>query len=200
MTSKPVTKKEVSPTTAAKRALKAAGYEVTSCTRGRGTAWGWITAKITGTWTDKEFRDEHYATAFGILKKATGREHLEDDIQTDLFMVNLHLDYDPRLPTEAEYAAMDRDTLEKREGLLRDEKRRYESYGAGSGPIFERMTADLAATVDALKAFPPRIGHCGVCADGTRDDGGMWCEDLGQYVDPTVPCDGHRPKARGCAA
>ena len=46
---------------------------------------------------------------------------------------------------------------------------------------------------------PPRK-TCRSCADGTRDDGGWWCNELGQYVDPTLPCDGHRPKARGCAA
>ena len=36
---------------------------------------------------------------------------------------------------------------------------------------------------------PPR-------GDGTRDGGGWWCNELGQYVDPTLPCDGHRPKTR----
>jgi hypothetical protein len=84
-----------------KRALKAAGFNPLSVHYGRGTGSNWIDVTIEGY--PKYYRngdspeecqkfDELRARAFSIVKHESGRDRLEDDIQTDLFMVNILLD------------------------------------------------------------------------------------------------------------
>lgn len=79
-----------------KKALKAAGYNVISVTRGRGTAYNWIEITIddyrsiiddNGNMTDR------YGDVMQIAKLASGRQDLEDDISTDLFMVNISVNF-----------------------------------------------------------------------------------------------------------
>lgn len=69
-----------------KQALKAAGYSEVSVTRGKGTASGWINITVFG---EKFSPEKDYGNVMWIAKKASGREHREDDITTDLFMVNI---------------------------------------------------------------------------------------------------------------
>lgn len=145
--------KKTYETTLAKKALKEAGYEVVSCKFGRGTARSWIHVKITGAWTDKEFRDNHYGHAYGIVKHAAGRDHLHDDIQTDLFLEKISLDYLPRVPTAEEYAEMGRDALEARADELRTELARLERYGVVEGTTVDQIEADLDGTGAALASL-----------------------------------------------
>jgi hypothetical protein len=79
-----------------KKALKAAGYPVTSVTRGRGTAAHWIEITIDDY---QSIPDEtghlksRYGDVMAIAQLASGREHLRDDPMTDLFMVNISVNF-----------------------------------------------------------------------------------------------------------
>jgi len=79
-----------------KKALKAAGYPVTSVTRGTGTASHWIEITIDdyqSVINNQGDMVSQYGAVLSIAKKASGREHLEDDIQTDLFLVNISVHF-----------------------------------------------------------------------------------------------------------
>ncbi|MFA7122188.1 MAG: hypothetical protein WC277_11960 [Bacilli bacterium] len=86
---------EESTTQRVKQALKAAGYPDVSVTRGKGTAYGWIHITVYG---EKFSREKDYGKVMWIAKKASGREHLEDDIQTDLFRVNILVGFSKKKP------------------------------------------------------------------------------------------------------
>jgi len=99
--------KQESETQAIKRVLKEQGYEVVSCTYGRGTASNWINTVViypddAPPMTRPVERypgqiDQMYTNEYDTFRrtvaweaqKAAGRGHLADDIQTDLFMVNM---------------------------------------------------------------------------------------------------------------
>jgi hypothetical protein len=162
--------KTVSETTAARRALKAAGYEVVRCKFGRGTARSWIEVTIVGAFTENGFRRNHQSQAYAIVKHAAGRDHLHDDLMTDLFLEQINLDYVPRLPTADEYAAMSRADLEAREEELRDQLTRWEQYHVFDGPRYNHVKTDLEATVQALKSFPPVVGYCSICFERQHED------------------------------
>jgi hypothetical protein len=87
---------EESTTQRVKQALKAAGYPDVSVTRGKGTASGWISVRVFG---ERFSREKDYGKVLRIAKKASGREHLEDDIMTDLFMVNINVTFVKKKPT-----------------------------------------------------------------------------------------------------
>lgn len=157
--------KPISETLAAKRALKAAGYEVVSCRFGRGTARSWIECRVTGPWTESEFRDTHYSRVYGIVKHAAGRDHLHDDTMTDLFVEQITLDYVPRPPTDEEYAAMSADALDARIDGLRRDLGRMKDYGVTGGVRVEMMKTDLARAEAAQAAAWEPIPY----ADGARD-------------------------------
>jgi hypothetical protein len=79
-----------------KKALKAAGYNVTSVHRDTGTASHWIDITIDDydEYIDKDgYRQRRYGDVMQIAKVASGREHLHDDISTDLFMVNITVNF-----------------------------------------------------------------------------------------------------------
>lgn len=78
--------KNESVTLKVKQALKAAGYPDLSVTQGTGTASSWINITIFG---EKFSQEKDYRRVMMIAKRASGREHLEDDIMTDLFMENI---------------------------------------------------------------------------------------------------------------
>lgn len=86
---------EESTTQRVKRALKAAGYPDVSVTRGKGTSYGWIYVRVFG---EKVSLEKDYGKVLRIAKKASGREHLEDDIMTDLFMVNILVEFPGKKP------------------------------------------------------------------------------------------------------
>jgi hypothetical protein len=79
-----------------KKALLKAGYPVTSVTRGKGTAHGWIEISI-NDYQSKVDKTGHMVSQYGdvmvIAKEASGRSHREDDIQTDYFSVNILIDF-----------------------------------------------------------------------------------------------------------
>lgn len=93
-------------TTNVKRALQAAGFNVLSVQFGRGTARAWIEAKIEGSFPrDRDSPeyleqcqayDKAYHKAYAIVKHAAGRDNLHDDIQTDLFMECISVDFETR--------------------------------------------------------------------------------------------------------
>jgi len=141
-------------TTAVRRALKAAGYNA-RVRHSTGTGSFWLKISIIGTWTDRDFRDHHYGIAYAIAQKAAGRENLHDDIQSDLFMVCINLNYTPRIPSPEEYAAMSREDLEAREYSLNRELCRLESYHSLQGDEYDRVNADLANTARALATAVP---------------------------------------------
>jgi hypothetical protein len=79
-----------------KKALKAAGFNVTSVSHDRGTARSWINVKI------DEYESEmntagrmvsKQGTAYAVAMKAAGRENLHDDIQTDYFCERMSVDF-----------------------------------------------------------------------------------------------------------
>ena len=79
-----------------KKALKAAGYPVTSVTRGTGTASNWINVKI----DDYESKiNEHgrmvsqQGAAYSIVKHSAGRDDCHDDTQTDYFCENIIVNF-----------------------------------------------------------------------------------------------------------
>lgn len=79
-----------------KKALKAAGYNVTSVHRGSGTAYNWIDITIDDydQYIDQDGNTQRrYGDVMRIAKIAAGREHLHDDISTDLFMVNINVHF-----------------------------------------------------------------------------------------------------------
>jgi len=79
-----------------KKALKAAGYPVTSVTRGSGTASHWIEITIDdyqSVINERGDMESQYGKVLWIAQVASGREHLHDDIQTDLFMVNISVNF-----------------------------------------------------------------------------------------------------------
>jgi hypothetical protein len=79
-----------------KKALKAAGYPVTSVHRDTGTASHWIDITIDDYQSImNEYGDmeSQYGKVLWIAQVASGREHLHDDIQTDLFMVNISVNF-----------------------------------------------------------------------------------------------------------
>lgn len=79
-----------------KKALKAAGYNVTSVTRGTGTASDWIEIRIDdyeSVINERGDLDSQYGKVLWIAQVASGREDLHDDIQTDLFMVNISVNF-----------------------------------------------------------------------------------------------------------
>ena len=79
-----------------KKALKAAGYPVTSVTRGKGTASHWIEIEIDdyqGKINDQGEMISQYGDVLWIAQVASGREHLHDDSQTDLFLVNITVNF-----------------------------------------------------------------------------------------------------------
>ena len=79
-----------------KKALKAAGYPVTSVHRDTGTASHWISITIDDyreKMNERGEMDDHYRKVLWIAQVASGREHLHDDIQTDLFMVNISVNF-----------------------------------------------------------------------------------------------------------
>lgn len=82
-----------------KKALQAAGYNVASVKHGTGTASHWIEIRLDDyreIFDGNGYRVDRYGDVMGIAKMASGREHLEDDIQTDLFMVNILVDFTKR--------------------------------------------------------------------------------------------------------
>lgn len=79
-----------------KKALKAAGYPVTSVKRGLGTASHWIKIEIDdyqSVINDRGDMESQYGKIRWLAQVASGRSHLEDDIQTDLFMVNISVNF-----------------------------------------------------------------------------------------------------------
>ena len=84
-----------------RKLLKERNLTIVYCKRGKGTAGGWIEVSVVypdnlPPMTDSEGRYTHdYSTfrseLFGAVQYACGREDLEDDIMTDLFMVNILL-------------------------------------------------------------------------------------------------------------
>mgnify|MGYP007100064300 CR=1 FL=1 len=79
-----------------KKALKDAGYNVASVTRGKGTASNWIEIRIDGydEYIDQDgYKQRHYGKVLQIAKVASGRQDLYDDISTDLFMVNINASF-----------------------------------------------------------------------------------------------------------
>jgi hypothetical protein len=86
----------VTDTQKVKKALKDAGYPVTSVTRGSGTAHNWIEIKIDDYQSkvnDKGRMESQYGDVMVIAKEASGRSHREDDIQTDYFCVNISVTF-----------------------------------------------------------------------------------------------------------
>jgi hypothetical protein len=95
-------KERIDSLTNIKRALKAAGFNPLSVTYGRGTASNWITATIEGepkaiyhgnSWEECRAQQEQLEKAYAIVKHESGRDDLQDDIQSDLFMVNIIVDF-----------------------------------------------------------------------------------------------------------
>lgn len=84
-----------------RKLLKERGLTINYCKRGTGTAGGWIEVSVVypdnlPPMTDSEDRytsdySKFRSELFGAVQYACGREDLEDDIQTDLFMVNILL-------------------------------------------------------------------------------------------------------------
>jgi len=79
-----------------KKALKAAGYNVTSVHRDTGTASNWISITI------DDYRDvinergdmtDRYGNVLWIAQVASGRENCHDDIQSDYFEVNINVNF-----------------------------------------------------------------------------------------------------------
>lgn len=80
-------------------ALKKEGYEIVYCRHGNGTAYNWIEVcviypDILSPMVDEYGRysseyNEYYNNLHWLVKKSSGRQDLEDDIMTDLFMVNI---------------------------------------------------------------------------------------------------------------
>jgi hypothetical protein len=79
-----------------KKALKDAGFNVTSVSHDRGTARSWINVKI------DEYESEineagrmvsKQGTAYAIAMKAAGRENCHDDPQTDYFCERMSVDF-----------------------------------------------------------------------------------------------------------
>lgn len=113
------TEKKESATQAVKRVLKEQGYEVVSCKYGTGTASWWIHTTViypdnlppmlvkrdNGSGYDHEYYSNAYSDFRSKVaweaQKAAGRGHLEDDIQTDLFMVCMNTDVISRADHEA---------------------------------------------------------------------------------------------------
>jgi hypothetical protein len=75
-----------------KRALIAAGYQNCSVRKGSGSARGWIYAAI----RDRPETREEYEKVYAIVKKASGREDLHDDIRTDYFCENISIEFSYR--------------------------------------------------------------------------------------------------------
>jgi len=77
-----------------KSALKTAGYNA-RVGHGKGTAYGWIKVSIKGPETWEEFhKSGEYGKVHDIIQHAAKRDHLVDDIQTDLFMVCINVSYE----------------------------------------------------------------------------------------------------------
>ena len=79
-----------------KKALKAAGYNVTSVHRNTGTASNWIDITIDDydeIIDENGYQQRRYGDVMRIAQVASGREHLHDDISTDLFMVNITVNF-----------------------------------------------------------------------------------------------------------
>lgn len=79
-----------------KKALKLAGYAVTSVVRGTGTASNWIEIRIDDydEYIDASgYKARRYSEVMQIAKEASGRSHLHDDIQTDYFCVNINVEF-----------------------------------------------------------------------------------------------------------
>ena len=79
-----------------KKALKAAGYPVTSVHRDTGTASHWIDITIDdyqSIMNERGDMESQYGKVLWIAQVASGREHLHDDIQTDLFRVNISVNF-----------------------------------------------------------------------------------------------------------
>jgi hypothetical protein len=87
---------EETDTQKVKNALKAAGYNVVSVHRDTGTASHWIDITIDDydEYLDSEGnKQRRYSEVMSIAKEASGRSHLEDDIQTDYFCVNINVSF-----------------------------------------------------------------------------------------------------------
>ncbi len=129
-----------------KKALKAAGYPVISVTRGRGTAWGWITTVI-DDYESKIVNGKlvsQYSEVYAIVKHAAGRDNRHDDRMTDYFCENLSVEF-TRQHTCSECVFCDRDCG------------KYHTPEMGSCPgLFTREMADYAAA-EYEKAHAPGV-------------------------------------------
>lgn len=91
-----------------RNALKEAGYEIVYCRHGKGTAYNWIEVEVIypdnlpPMTTPREMYpdgpiehrytreyDDFYHAVRWLVQKSAGRGHLQDDIQTDYFCVNI---------------------------------------------------------------------------------------------------------------
>lgn len=113
---------EQSETQAIKKELKKQGYTVISCTFGSGTARNWIHTTVLYpedappmTYPVERYPgqiDQMYTSEYCEFsrkvaweaQKAAGRGHLQDDISTDLFMVNMITDVISRERYESDKA------------------------------------------------------------------------------------------------
>lgn len=134
-----------------KKALKTAGYPVTSVHRDTGTASHWIDITVDDYESVMNERGElvsQYSKVLWIAQVASGREHLHDDIQTDLFMVNITVNF-------TKYHKCSECIISNCDRYNCDKYHTPESCACGS--FLNQKMADIQYAIWSAPVFPPYI-------------------------------------------